>query len=177
MTVKLRKRKLTNGDVSLYLDIYQGGKRGYEFLGLYLTKDKKERKEKGKREKNRKDKTQLEIQHSEHGFVPHFKKKANFVDYFERLAQGKPKDESAWTNTLKHLQAFTSGRIQFSAVTDDWLETFKTYLVTKVSPNTAHIYFSKIKTALKQAVKEKIIFTRFMKSIWRHRITLAVKQN
>jgi len=159
MTVKLRKRKLANGDVSLYLDIYQGGKRGYEFLGLYLTKDKTASKETLKLAQNIQAKTQLEIQHSEHGFVPHFKKKANFVDYFERLAQGKPKDESAWTNTLKHLQAFTSGRIQFSAVTDDWLETFKIYLVTKVSQNTAHTYFGKIKAALNQAVKDKIIIS------------------
>ena len=177
MTVKLRKRKLANGNVSLYLDIYQSGKREYEFLGLHLTKDKATSKETLKLAQNIQAKRQLEIQHSEHGFVPHFKKKANFVDYFAKLAQGKPKDVTAWNNTLKHLQDFTSGGIQFSAVTDDWLETFKTYLVTKVSPNTAHIYFSKIKTALKQAVKEKIIFTRFMKSIWRHRITLAVKQN
>jgi len=88
------------------------------------------------------------------------KKKANFVDYFARIAQGKPKGESAWNNTLKHLQDFTSGRIQFSAVTDDWLETFKTYLVTKDSQNTAHTYFSKIKAALKQAVKDKIIVSK-----------------
>jgi len=157
MTVKLRKRKLASGNVSLYLDIYQSGKRGYEFLGLYLTKDKTASKETLKLAQNIQAKRQVEIQHSEHGFVPHFKKKANFVDYFERLAQGKPKGEKAWNNTLKHLQAFTSGRIQFSAVTDDWLETFKTYLLTKVSQNTAHSYFSKVKAALKQAVKDKII--------------------
>ncbi|MCH7753688.1 phage integrase SAM-like domain-containing protein [candidate division KSB1 bacterium] len=70
-------------------------------------------------------KRQLEIQHSEHGFVPHFKKRANFVDYFARIARGKPRDETAWNNTLKHLQVFTSGRIQFGAITAEWLETFK----------------------------------------------------
>jgi len=159
MSVKLRKRKLASGNVSLYLDIYQSGKRAYEFLGLYLTKDKTASKETFKLAQNIQAKRQVEIQHSEHGFVPHFKKKANFVDYFERLAQGKSKDETAWNNTLKHLQTFTSGRIQFSAVTDAWLETFKTYLVTKVSQNTAHTYFGKIKAALRQAVKEKIILS------------------
>ncbi len=159
MTVKLRKRKLASGKVSLYLDIYQSGKRAYEFLGLYLTKDKTASKETLKLAQNIQAKRQLEIQHSEHGFVPHFKKKASFVDYFARIAQGKPKAEKAWKNTLKHLQTFTSGRIQFSAVTDDWLETFKTYLLTKVSQNTAHTYFGKIKAALKQAVKDKIIIS------------------
>ena len=159
MTVKLRKRKLANGNESLYLDIYQSGKRAYEFLGLYLTKDKTASKGTFELAKAIQAKRLVEIQNSEYGFVPHFKKKANFVDYFERLVQGKPKDESPWNSTLKHLQDFTSARIQFSAVTDDWLETFKTYLVTKVSQNTAHTYFGKIKTALKQAVKEKIILS------------------
>ena len=159
MTVKLRKRKLANGNESLYLDIYQSGKRAYEFLGLYLTKDKTASKGTLELAKAIQAKRLVEIQNSEYGFVPHFKKKANFVDYFERIAQGKPRDDTAWKNTLKHLQTFSSGRIQFSAVTDDWLETFKTYLVTKVSQNTAHSYFSKIKGALRQAVKEKIILS------------------
>ncbi len=113
MSVKLRKRKLASGNVSLYLDIYQSGKRAYEFLGLYLTKNKMASKETLKLAQNIQAKRQVEIQHSEHGFVPHFKKKANFVDYFELLAQGKPRDETAWNNTRNHLQAFTSGRIQF----------------------------------------------------------------
>ena len=34
--VKLRKKKISGGVESLYLDIYDRGKRKYEFLGLYL---------------------------------------------------------------------------------------------------------------------------------------------
>lgn len=34
--VRLREKKLSNGNVSLYLDYYKGGKREYEFLKLYL---------------------------------------------------------------------------------------------------------------------------------------------
>jgi integrase len=158
MSVKLRKRKLANGNLSLYLDIYHGGKRQYEFLRLYLTKDKTTSKETFQLAESIRAKRQLEIQHSEHGFIPHFKKKANFVDYFERIAVNKPSDHRAWNNTLKHLKEFTDGgRIQFSAVTEDWLETFKTYLLSRVSNNTAHLYFSNIKAVLKQAVKDKII--------------------
>jgi len=32
LSVKLRKRKNCDGTVSLYLDIYEAGKRDYEFL-------------------------------------------------------------------------------------------------------------------------------------------------
>lgn len=38
--VRLREKKLANGNISLYLDIYRDGKREYEFLRLYLYKCK-----------------------------------------------------------------------------------------------------------------------------------------
>ena len=34
--IRIRRKKLTNGNVSLYLDIYLNGKRSYEYLKLYL---------------------------------------------------------------------------------------------------------------------------------------------
>lgn len=34
--VKIREKKLANGNVSLYLDIYRNGKRQKEYLKLYL---------------------------------------------------------------------------------------------------------------------------------------------
>ena len=34
--VVLREKALTNGNVSLYLDIYRDGTRTYEFLKLYV---------------------------------------------------------------------------------------------------------------------------------------------
>ena len=37
--VKLRFKKLSNANQSIYLDIYYKGKRYYEFLKLYLTPD------------------------------------------------------------------------------------------------------------------------------------------
>lgn len=157
MAVKLRKKKLAGGNTSLYLDIYHRGKRHYEFLGIYLTKNKTFNKDTLNLAESIRAKRQLELINSEYGFTPHFKKKANFVDYFEKLAIDKPKNEKAWPNTLKHLKVFTNGHIQFAAVTDEWLETFKTYLLTKVSQNTAYTYFSKIKAVLKQAVRDKII--------------------
>ena len=37
--VIIREKKLSNGNISLYLDIYRSGKRSYEFLKIYI-KDK-----------------------------------------------------------------------------------------------------------------------------------------
>ena len=38
--VRLREKKLSNGNVSLYLDYYKDGRREYEFLKLYLIPEK-----------------------------------------------------------------------------------------------------------------------------------------
>ena len=45
MNITIRKKRLKNGDQSIYLDIYQNGIRKYEFLGLRLTRDKFHNKE------------------------------------------------------------------------------------------------------------------------------------
>lgn len=39
-SIRLRRKKLANGNTSLYLDIYRDGKREYEFLKLYLIPEK-----------------------------------------------------------------------------------------------------------------------------------------
>ena len=45
--IRLRTKKLSNGNESLYLDIYTDGKRDYEFLKLYIIQERtKEDKEK-----------------------------------------------------------------------------------------------------------------------------------
>ena len=45
--IRLRTKKLSNGNESLYLDIYTDGKRDYEFLKLYIIQEHtKEDKEK-----------------------------------------------------------------------------------------------------------------------------------
>jgi site-specific recombinase XerD len=168
MSVKLRKKKLADGRISLYLDYYSNGQRQYEFLKIYLGKNRVENKEFLRLADSIRAKRELEVQHSEHGFIPAFKKRLNFVDYFEKQAKGKSVGEKAWFCSLKHLKDYTHGHIQFSAVNEEWLEGYKSYLLTKVSTNTAHMYFSKIKYALRQAVKDKIIMknpTEFVDSI------------
>ena len=38
--IRIRLKELTDGNKSIYLDIYRDGKRRYEFLKLYLIPEK-----------------------------------------------------------------------------------------------------------------------------------------
>jgi integrase len=169
MGVQVRQKKLSDGRKSLYLDIYHSGRRAYEFLEIYLTKDRQANKESLMLAESIKAKRVLELQNSDHGFIPAFKKKTNFIDYFEKKAKEKtvlvkrdsrpgfvPVD-GTYLSTLKHLKAFSGNSIRFSAVTEEWLEQFKKYLLTKMKQITAHTYFAKVKAVLHEAQKERLI--------------------
>ena len=76
--VRLREKKLSNGNVSLYLDICRNGRRHKEYLKLYLI----DAKTPLEREQNRqtlataqavKSKRLIEIQNGEYTFTRQFK--------------------------------------------------------------------------------------------------------
>ena len=50
--VRLREKKLANGNLSLYLDYYQNGERQYEFLKLYISAKPKNAQEKQSNKEN-----------------------------------------------------------------------------------------------------------------------------
>jgi integrase len=174
MKIALRKRKLSNGSQSLYLDIYDKGKRRYEYLNLVLVKpvnplERQSNKETEKLAENIRAKRQLEIQNGIHGFVPEFKKHIDYLDYFESIVKKRKAsgvDYSAWLSTLKHLKAFTGkNRITVGQVDEQWLEGVKEYLLNiaskssgdKLTQNSAHHYFNRVLASLKFAFKEKLI--------------------
>jgi len=165
MSVVVRKRKLKSGKQSIYLDIYYNGRRSYEFLKLYLGKNKEQNKEIIKLAESIRAKRELEIQSSQYGFVPYFKKKINFVQYFEDIIKEKEKGKADWQNVLNYLKSFTNGNIQFSAITPGWLEQFKNYLLINLSRGTSQNYFTKVSAALNQAIKDEIISTNPCKKV------------
>ena len=157
MSIKLRKRKRTNNNYSLYLDIYHDGQRKTEYLGLFLTEDKISNKSTLQLAENIKAKRQLELQNQSYGFASETRRKENFVIYFERLVNQRPADRSSWTCTLKSLKTFTNSSIAFQYITPEWLNDLKVHLLAQVSQITAWHYYSNIKYALNKAVKERII--------------------
>lgn len=152
MSVTLREKKLNDDRISLYLDIYHNGQRKYEFLNIYLGKEKEVNKENMRVADSIRAKREIEINNNQYGMVPAFKSKTDFVKYFEQIASNK----RAWLPPLYQLQNFTKG-IRLSAINEQWLKSFQGYLLSKVTRNTAHNYFAYINAALNIAVKEKLI--------------------
>lgn len=156
--VKLRKKEIRGGKVSLYLDIYLNGARSYEFLKLYLTKDRTHNKEVLKLAESIRAKRELEINTQDHGFVPSFKKRIRVVDYFETITQKKDADKgSAYFSTLAHLRRWGKGDISMAAVNENWIENFEEYLKPLVCENTILTYFNTLKAIFNIAVREKLI--------------------
>lgn len=182
--VKLRRKNLANGNVSLYLDIYVNGRREYEFLKLYLIPEKS----KADRDRNRqtldlansvKSQRIVEIQRGEHGFKPNRRVKVLFYDYYEAAAEQRKKKESAgafrtWSGSLYHLKVYdTRSDLTFDDITPKWIDGFKRYLekdavhcsckkhngknATPLSQNTKKAYFTKLRTCLRQACSDGII--------------------
>lgn len=90
--VKLREKKLANGNVSLYLDIYRNGKRQKEYLKLYLI----DATTPLEREQNRqtlataqaiKSKRLIEMQNGEYSFTRQFKEDTPFLEYYRKMVK------------------------------------------------------------------------------------------
>jgi integrase len=98
------------------------------------------------------------------------KLKAVSLPIFERLTEKRKGSEGNWGNwdsVLKHLKKFAKNGASFKDIDKNWLEDFKTYLISEaksktnkhLSQNSQSSYFSKVTAALKEAVKEGIIQT------------------
>ncbi|MBL7128509.1 MAG: site-specific integrase [Ignavibacteria bacterium] len=156
--VKLRKKNTSNKRQSLYLDIYYNGKRSYEFLKIYLTKDRVHNKDVMNLAESIRAKRELEINTQEHGFIPTYKKKIRFVDYYETVALKKDqKKGSTYISTLAHLKRWKKGDIPIAAINEHWIEDFEKYLKDIVCENSILTYFNSLKAVLNIAVKEKFI--------------------
>jgi integrase len=151
MGVKVRQKKLSDGSIALYLDIYHKGSRKKEWLNLYLTKDKMRNRESLHVAETRCAQRQIELAAAPSGVAPTFKRKGNFVQFFEDCSKTKNR---SWNTVLLYLTEFTGGSLSFDAINNKWLEDFQKFLLKSVSPNSASTYYNKIKAALELATRD-----------------------
>ncbi|WNH10498.1 tyrosine-type recombinase/integrase [Thalassobellus suaedae] len=185
--VTLRRKAITKGRKSLYLDFYPAIKVAgsdketrREFLGLYIYDkpknplEKQDNKQtlllaeqiKQKRD-NELNKPQIYTAFELERINAQEKGKMSFIIYFEQLMdKRKGKNYDVWFSSLYYLKAFTNDTLKFADLNEKFCNDYKEYLLNaksrrthknKLAQNTVHSYFNKFKAALKQAFKDDIL--------------------
>jgi len=167
MSVKVRKRKNSDGSVSLLLDIYHNGERSYEFLkDLKLLKpaspiDREENKQRLRLAEQIKNKREQQLQSDEYEITPAFKKNINFLEFFAGyLDKYNKKDKrviSACYYKFKEFMA-DSGLADLTTkqINENLVVDFKEYLENKLNGETPANYFKKFKKILTYGVKQNV---------------------
>lgn len=180
MKVTLRKKKGVK--TSLYLDIYNNGKRKFEYLKLYLYNKPKTPIEKNHNREtlilaeNIAAQRQLQLQNDHYGFNKTENGNLSFLSYFEAQMEKRADSQGNygnWKSTLNYLKIFSKGDILFSQVSPSFLERFKTYLLKEVknkkgknlSQNSSLSYFNKVRATINQAHREGIIQSNPVKAV------------
>lgn len=185
--VTLRKKPISKGRTSLYLDYYPaiphpvtGVSTRREFLGLYLFNrprtvvDRDQNNETLQLAETVRSRRQIDAQNGAYGFLSKESRTACFVKYFGTLAEKrKGSNHDNWVSAQYYLQAFTGGTLTFTNVTLQKCEAFKDYLLTTPSRrndeplaiNSALSYFNKFKATLKQAYKDGMLPTDLNKQV------------
>ncbi|GAB4047896.1 tyrosine-type recombinase/integrase [Spirosoma litoris] len=179
--VKLRKKPITDGRASLYLDYYPaiphpdtGKDTRREFLGLYLFNrpktpaDKEQNAETIALAETIRAKRQIEVQNGAYGFLSKKTLNSCFVAYCEGIAASRTgSNKDGWDSALHYLRDFTGGTLKLSTLTLKKCRDFRAYMMQAKSQrndeplaiNSTVSYFNKFKAALKQAYKDGIIST------------------
>lgn len=173
------EKKGKSRKISLYFVYHYGPdqKREYEYLKLYLydkprnTQERDHNKETQKLAEAIKAKRILDAQSTAHGFVSNVKTKIGFLTFFKDLTDKKKEsigNHGNWLSVYCHLHDFLKGKdIPIEQADERFLESFKEYLLTcksrkgkhlvKLHPNSILCYFSKVRTALKEAYQGRMI--------------------
>jgi integrase len=171
MGVHLREKKLEGGQVSFYLDIYHNKKRWYEFLDIRISKNRlsQQDKEKKRLAQEIRSKRENELIVQDNGLMDKVKRKADFVQWFDKYMKDRKLDYSHNRSTLIHLKRYLDGRtLPFNLLTPEWIKEYTRYLLTKVSNNTTGDYLRNMSTALEDAVRQEIILVNPFRKIPRH---------
>lgn len=184
--VLLRGKILKSGNVSLFLDYSNNGKRVKDYLGnilqIELSKEIKAKNKETVRQvmaiANEKD---AQVQKEQNGFFIGAKSKVNLIEYIVKVSDDalrKSGNRHSYYYTLralaKHIQAYSGDKTKLGQVDVKYISGFIDYLRTAknqnytregavhtkeeyLSQNTQHKLCLNLRYVLKEAVKDKLI--------------------
>jgi integrase len=159
MAVNLREKELVNGNVSLYLDIVQGGKRWSEFLNIHVNRKKPTPEDTAKRKLalEIKVRREQELIVKNHCLVDKIRRQSDFVDYMEGYFKERAHNAQR-LGTLKQLRQFVANKpLPISHVTTEWMKAFEKSMLKTLKSNTVLTYLKNLNGALNELVRKRII--------------------
>ena len=159
MGVKLREKKLKNGQLSFYLDIYHNKRRWYEFLEIHIQKGKllQEDKDKKRLAQEIRAKREHELIVDDNGLIDKRKKQACLIQFFEQYMQDGH-NLTVNQGMLYQLKIFTDNKaFPFSKLSPYWFKELEKFLLGRVSNNSAQRYINSLISVINEAVRRKII--------------------
>lgn len=169
--VILREKPISNGNLSLYLDIYSEGTRTKEYLKLYVNSSPRTPIE---REANRetlqlaetiRTQRESELNHQTHGQIAPSSKKINFLDYYQAYVDKYTKaDKRMIKASFVRFKEFLSleypkykTNIKPDQLTKDMMISFVEYLESKSTGEGALTFYKRFKKVIKYAVEHNVI--------------------
>lgn len=169
--VTVRKRPISNGQMSLYLDFYPairnprtGKLSRREYLGIYIYAKPKEKFE-VQYNKSMLQNAELircrrvqDIISGDFGFIDHSRGRESFIEYF-RETMNESGNYRNWNTAFKHFCNYAGGECCFDDMTVEYSQGFLTHLLQLKTPSggtmkasTANNNFGKLIAVLRKAV-------------------------
>ena len=153
---------MPSGNVSLYLCIYAGGVRNYEYLHLYLSPDKRDK------EKNRQTmmlaeaicaKRLVEVRNGQYGFTSPVA--VSLLQYVQTIIDSKHgSTQRRYTALSNILQGYTRQSMMLADITPAWFNGFLAHLDKQgLAKNTMAVYVATMRCIINQAYREGLLQT------------------
>jgi len=176
--VTLRRKPISKGKQSLYLEIYPpiynsdtGKMQRKKYLKLYVSVRPKTVVEKDLNKETLalaeylRAQLQIDLQSRKFDFISDSKMKSNFIDFFRDEAK-KRNDSYNWIMSVRYFIAFAGPIVPFTELNETLCEEYADYLLMgpsigrsrrKIQKNTAVAYYSRFKLAVREAYKKRYL--------------------
>lgn len=163
--VRLRQKKLSNGNISLYLDIYFQGVRKYEFLKMYLIPEKTKRDKDTNKEtlaiaNSIKSKRIIDLQSGAYDVKLANREDVMFFPYYDHIRKKiESRKSTLWDTVRKMIHDFChDDDLKFKHIDTAFVKGFRSHVDSlPLKEGSKHVYFAIFKAVINQALKDEII--------------------
>jgi integrase/recombinase XerD len=139
----------------LCLAIYTSGNRKYESLNRFLTTNGSQNREILRLAEAIRAKRELDMHADAEGITSPWRREANIFDYAQKVYDMKmPLTKRCYVDAFSHLKAFAGEHLSFASIIERVSADFRTFLLARVSQNSAASYFARFRSVLRLATKE-----------------------